>query len=89
MDAVNSLGFMHENGRGVAKDDTMAVKLYRRAADGGVVLAAGNLGVTYEDGRGVARDEARAVDLYRRAADGGISTRPVIWTLCLRPVAAL
>ena len=47
------LGVMYENGHGVTKDDSAAVKWYRKAADQGVAKAQYNLGLMYEYGRGV------------------------------------
>ena len=67
----NSLGFMYENGRGVAKDEREAVKWYRKAAAQGHARAQGNLGLMYANGRGVAKDDREAVSWYRKAAAQG------------------
>ena len=67
--AQTYLGFMHQDGRGVAQDDTEAVKWYRRAAEQGDAEAQHNLGIMYASGRGVAQDDAEAVKWYRRAAE--------------------
>jgi uncharacterized protein len=61
---------MHEKGSGVTWDEAEAVRLYRRAAEGGDADAMANLALMYEDGRGVA-NEVEAVRLYRLAADAG------------------
>ena len=61
--AQNNLGYMFDNGQGVAKDDVEAVRLYRLAAAQGVAAAQYNLGIMFDDGRGVAKDDAEAVRL--------------------------
>ncbi len=63
-------------GRALAKGDDAAsraeaVRLYRKAADAGHVLAMNNLGSIYRDGLGVAKDNSEAVRWYRKGADAG------------------
>ena len=36
LEAMNNLGIMYTNGRGVRRDDTEALRLFRKAVDGGV-----------------------------------------------------
>jgi TPR repeat protein len=62
-EACNHLGFMHENGNGVALDNSQAIALYSKACMANYVLGCFDLGVMYEHGRGVPQDEA-----YVRAA---------------------
>ena len=62
---------MYREGRGVARDDEEALRLFRRAADQGHVVAQTNLGWMYEQGRGVRRDRLEAARWYRLAADQG------------------
>ena len=50
---------MYASGRGVAKDEAEAVRLYRNAVDAGSAMAMLDLGVMYENGRGVAKEPAR------------------------------
>jgi TPR repeat protein len=69
--ALNNLGFMYANGRGLPKDEIEAVRWYRKGADQGDPPARNNLGWMYADGRGVGKDEAEAVRLFRLAADAG------------------
>ena len=69
-----SLGFRYDNGNGVPKDDTEALKWYRLAADQGFASAQFNLGVTYDNGEGVPEDDVEAVKWYRLAADQGYAT---------------
>ena len=72
------LGVMYMDGRGVPKDDSEAVKWYRKAveqyrksAEQGYARAQYNLGVMYANGRGVAKDESEAVKWYRKSAEQG------------------
>ena len=67
----NLLGIMHESGKGVTKDLSIASSLYRRACEGGELMGCTNLGLMYEAGVGVAPDPARAVGLFRVACEGG------------------
>ena len=67
----NLLGIMHESGRAVTKDLSIASNLYRRACEGGELMGCTNLGLMYEAGIGVAPDPARAVGLFRVACEGG------------------
>ena len=61
MYAQKNLGWMYENGRGVAQSDMEAVKWYRKAAEQGEMYAQNNLGWMYQSGRGVAQDDVEAV----------------------------
>src|SRR6266446_3024306 len=72
--AQNWLGRMYQQGLGVMKDETEAVRLYRQAAAQGYAAAQSNLGSMYAEGRGVAKDETEAVRLYRQAAAQGYAT---------------
>ena len=69
--AQYDLGFMHEKGQGVPKDDVEAVKWFRKAAEQGIPKAQFNLGIMYERGKGVPQDYAEAVKWLRRAAAQG------------------
>jgi TPR repeat protein len=62
---------MYETGRGVARDDTEAVRWYRRATEQDYAWAQNNLGAMYQGGKGVPKDEAQALRWYRRAAERG------------------
>lgn len=66
-----ALGFMLEEGRGVARNDAQAAQWYRRAAEQGDAQAQINLGMMLQAGLGVARDDAQAVQWFRRAANQG------------------
>lgn len=69
--AQNDLGFAYARGQGVSKDESEAVKWYRKAAEQGYFVARHNLGVAYANGQGVLKDEAEAVKWYSEAADQG------------------
>lgn len=56
---------------GVEKNDTVAVQWYRRAAQGGLVVAMFKLGNMYLDGDGVERDPTQAAAFYRAAGARG------------------
>ena len=57
----------------MTKDDTEAVKWYRKAADQGFVQAQYNLAAMYDSGQGVPQDYAEAAKWYRKAADRGFA----------------
>ena len=54
---------------GVAKDETEAVKWFRKAAEQNVADAQFSLGVCYAIGQGVMKDDAEAVKWFRKAAE--------------------
>jgi len=72
--APNYLGVMYDEGEGVPKDETEAVKWYRLAAEQGHATAQFNLGVMYDEGEGAPKDETEAVKWYRLAAEQGYAT---------------
>lgn len=68
------LGFMYENGQGVAESwqhYKEALKWYRLAAEQGRVEAQYNLGVMYGKGRGVTQDDVTAHVLFSIVASKG------------------
>ena len=69
--AQYNLGIMYGKGQGVPKDDTEAVKWFRKAAEQGIPKAQFNLGIMYEKGQGVPQDYAEAVKWLHRAAEHG------------------
>ena len=62
---------MYANGRGVEKDDNLAVQWYRKAAEQGHASGQTDLGFLYETGRGVRIDRNIAAKWYRKAAEQG------------------
>jgi uncharacterized protein len=69
--AQDNIGWMFENGLGVAKDYAAATKWYGLAAAQGNVYAQTRLGQLYEHGDGVPKDYAEALKWYRLAAEQG------------------
>jgi hypothetical protein len=63
---------MYQNGRGVAKDDRLAVEWYRKAAEQGSAIGQSNLGFMYKNGAGgVMQDHTAAAQLFESAARQG------------------
>jgi clan AA aspartic protease (TIGR02281 family) len=71
--AQHNLGWMYDNGQGVAQDYLEAELLYRQAAAQGLADAQANLGFMYANGQGVAQDDVEAVRWWRLAAEQGIA----------------
>ncbi|MCC6471959.1 MAG: SEL1-like repeat protein [Alphaproteobacteria bacterium] len=67
--AQNDIGYMVENGFGIAKDPKRAADWYRIAGEQGWGKAQVNLGRMYESGSGVPQDLKEALYWYRLAAD--------------------
>ena len=65
------IGKMYSHGQGVVKDESEAVKWYRKSAEQGFARAQNYLGRMYEGGRGVKKDDYEAVKWYRKAAEQG------------------
>lgn len=68
------IGLMYQNGEGVAKNGTEAVKWFRLAANQGNATFQWYLGRAYDKGQGVAQDYKEAVKWYRLAANQGYSS---------------
>ncbi len=66
-DAVATLGWMYETGKGVAEDSAKAASLYRSAAAQGDAFGQWRMGVMIDEGR-IAGSHAEAVALFREAA---------------------
>jgi hypothetical protein len=65
------LGFMYNDGLGVAEDDAEAVLWYRAAAEQGVARAQTNLAVMYSRGEGVTQDYITAHMWFNIASANG------------------
>jgi TPR repeat protein len=70
-DAQNLVGFMLENGFGVAANPSAAVAMYRKAAERGFAKAQTNLGLAFASGTGVQRDVVQALVWLQLASDQG------------------
>jgi TPR repeat protein len=69
--AMRNLGWLYEDGFGVAQDHAKAREWYEKAAEKGHANAMLNLGALYANGQGVAQDHAKAREWYEKAADKG------------------
>jgi len=69
--AQAGLGFLYDQGLGVAEDPEKAFDWYRKAAEQGHVEAQAMLGYYYASGGEVPRDFAKAAEWSRKAADRG------------------
>ena len=66
------IGRIYESGLfGEKKDNQMAIKWYRLAAEQGNAPAQYNLGMMHADGRGVDKNIGAAIDLWKKAAAAG------------------
>ena len=71
MEAVNHMGDLWFFGQGLPKNEAMAVKCFKIAADGGNVAANYSLGWCEKHGKGMSKDPAQAVKHLRIAANAG------------------
>jgi TPR repeat protein/transglutaminase-like putative cysteine protease len=69
--AQSYLGYMYENGFGVAIDLSEAARWYRLAAEQGDSYSQTRLGYLYEKGLGVPRDDVLAAQWYGKSAAAG------------------
>ena len=67
-DAMNYIGELYKDGKGVAMNKQEAVKWFRKAADLGNDDAMWNLGRCYEKGEGVEKNIDQAVYWYKKGA---------------------
>lgn len=68
--AMNGIGVLHANGKGVPVDRQLAMDWFLKAADLGNPRAMVNLGISYSK-RGPGKDMAQAMRWFRKAADSG------------------
>ena len=66
--AMNILGFMYQNGRGVIQDYIKAKDLYENSGALGNASAMNNLGSMYNYGQGVRQDHTKARELHEKSA---------------------
>ncbi len=72
LDAQALLGQILLEGRGIARDQSLAVRWFGIAAQGGHLMARNMLGRCHEHGWGCAADAAAAARHYRIAAEAGL-----------------
>jgi len=70
-EAMFYLGYLYDQGQGVAQDYERARDWYQKAVAAGNVEAMNNLGALYADGHGVAKDYQQARLWYEKAAAAG------------------
>jgi TPR repeat protein len=66
------LALMYTEGKGVTRDDKVALMWFQRAAEQGDVSAQYEAGVSYATGAGPAKNDAEAAKWFRRAAEQGM-----------------
>jgi hypothetical protein len=71
--SCNTLGWMHDSGKGTPKNLDLAMEAYIKGCDGKNSFACNALGSMYDNGRGVAQDFEQARELYEQACDDGNS----------------
>ena len=69
--AQANLGWLYQEGKGVAKDLSKAREWHKIAAGHGNAFAQANLGWLYQEGQGVVQDYKEAVKWYRKSAEQG------------------
>jgi len=72
-EAQYQLGLKYARGTGVTRDDALAARLFRKAAEQGNAEAQAALGFAYHLGRGVPQSDAEALKWWRKAAEQGQS----------------
>lgn len=65
------LGYLYNQGRGVARDYAKAAECYQAAANRGLATAENNLAYLYQEGLGVEKNLSKAFDLYLTSAKQG------------------
>ena len=66
-----ALGCKYDIGQGVERNDVLAVKWYRKAAEQGHTMSQFNMGCMYQLGRGVEQDYTQAAKWFKKAAGQG------------------
>ncbi len=65
---------MYDEGRGVDRNETQAIRRYKEAAEAGNTLSMTMLGTMYAEGRIFAQNETQAFRLFKTAAEAGDSS---------------
>jgi TPR repeat protein len=68
VEAMNNLGVLYANGRGVVKDYAAARRWYEKSAEKGNASGMANLGWIYANGQGAPKSYAAAKQWYEKAA---------------------
>jgi Sel1 repeat len=70
-DAQYLMGLATKHGRGIANDETAAIRWFTLAAERGHADALNDLATCFSRGEGVARDYAKAFELFKSSAERG------------------
>lgn len=70
-DVLNHIAYMYDFGLGVERNQQVAVKWYKKAAETGFKVAQFNLGLSYQKGQGVSKDLNEAIKWFRQSAEQG------------------
>jgi TPR repeat protein len=71
-----------QNGYGITKDETEAIKWYQKAAETGDARGQLEMGWQYNDGNGVEKNENEAVKWFRKAAEQGFPRAQNMLGIC-------
>lgn len=66
-----NLGISYYAGKGIPKNEVLAIEWFRKSAEQGYAPAQFNLGAMYSSGSGTAKDEDQAVEWFRKSAEQG------------------
>ena len=80
--AQNDLGYHYENGIGVEKNPTLAVKFYTLSAQQNYALAQYNLALCYQEGIGTLQNPAQAIKFYTLSAQQNYALAQYNLALC-------
>jgi TPR repeat protein len=67
------LGALYAEGKGVARDDKIALGWFEKSAEQGDAMAQYDAGASYAAGVGAPRDDVMAAKWFRRSADQGMA----------------
>jgi len=63
--AMNNLSYYYQNRKGIEKNETEAIRLYKLAIEKGHMMAINNLGCCYWSGEGVEKNFVEAIKLFK------------------------
>lgn len=81
-DAINYLGCMHLEGKGVEKDIAMAIDWFKKGVQAQNHWAMYNLGRLYNIGEGVEKNEQLALNLFQQSYDVGKNPNAAYFVGC-------
>jgi DnaJ domain/Sel1 repeat len=72
-----NLGYLYQNGQGIAQDSSQAAYWYQKSALQGYSVAQNRLARMYDNGDGIRQDFTQAIYWYQKAAQNGSSSAQV------------